>query len=49
MVAIQGRIQYSKYEKDGETLYGVEIIAESVDFLSGGNGNASNGEAPAID
>ena len=49
MVAVQGRIHYSQYEKDGEARYGVEIIAESVDFLSGGNGNASDGEAPAID
>ena len=47
MVAVQGRIHYSQYEKDGETRYGVEIIAESVDFLSGGNGNVSNARSTA--
>ena len=34
LVGIHGRIQTSKYEKDGETIYATDIIAERVTFLS---------------
>ena len=33
-VAIDGRMQTGKYEKDGKTLYTTEIIANRVEFLS---------------
>ena len=51
MVAVQGRIHYSQYEKDGETRYGTEIIAEDVTFLPGGKSpsESSAEEAPPID
>ena len=34
IVGVKGRLQTSSYEKDGETKYSVEIIAEKVTFLS---------------
>lgn len=34
VVGIKGRIQTNTYEKDGETKYSTEVIAERVTFLS---------------
>ena len=34
VVGIKGRIQTSNYEKDGDKVYTVDIIAEKVSFLS---------------
>lgn len=34
VVGIKGRLQSSNYEKDGETKYSIDIIAEKVTFLS---------------
>lgn len=34
IVGVKGRIQTSSYEKDGEKVYPVDIIAEKVSFLS---------------
>ena len=34
IVGIKGRIQTSNYEKEGEKVYTMEIIAEKVSFLS---------------
>ncbi len=34
IVGIRGRIETSKYEKDGEKKYSVEVVAEKVTFLS---------------
>ncbi len=34
IIGIKGRIQASSYEKDGETKYITEVIAEKVTFLS---------------
>ena len=34
VVGIKGRIQTSSYEKDGETKYSFEVIAEKVTFLT---------------
>lgn len=34
LVGIKGRIQTSTYEKDGETKYVMEVIADKVTFLS---------------
>ncbi len=34
VIGIKGRIQTSSYEKDGETKYAMDIIAEKVTFLS---------------
>ena len=34
IVGIKGRIQTSSYEKDGEKIYSMDVIAEKVSFLS---------------
>ncbi len=34
VVGVKGRIQTSKYEKDGETKYSMDVIAEKISFLS---------------
>ena len=34
LIGIKGRLQSSNYEKDGETKYVVDVIAEKVTFLS---------------
>lgn len=34
VVGVKGRLQTSSYEKDGETKYVVEVIAEKVTFLT---------------
>ena len=34
IVGIKGRIQTSSYEKDGEKVYSMDVIAEKVSFLS---------------
>ena len=34
VIGIKGRIQSSSYEKDGETKYITEVVAEKVTFLS---------------
>lgn len=34
IVGVKGRIQTSNYEKDGDKVYSVDIIAEKVSFLS---------------
>ena len=37
MIAVQGRIQTGKYQKDdGTTVYTMDVIAERVQFLGGG-------------
>ena len=37
VVGIKGRLQTSSYEKDGETKYVLDVIAEKVTFLSSKN------------
>ena len=34
VVGIKGRLQTSTYEKDGEKIYSMDVIAEKVSFLS---------------
>ena len=34
-VAIQGRLQSGSYEKDGKTIYTLDVIAERVKFIGG--------------
>ena len=44
-VSVQGRLHYTKWtDKDGTERYGVEIIAETVDFLTKAPGAADNGQ-----
>jgi single-strand DNA-binding protein len=49
-VYIEGRIEYSKQEKDGVTRYFTSIVANNVQFLSSGDGDragAPAGDAPS--
>ena len=34
LVGVKGRLQTSQYDKDGETKYVMDVIAEKVSFLS---------------
>lgn len=34
IVGVKGRLQTSNYDKDGETKYAMDVIAEKVSFLS---------------
>lgn len=34
IVGVKGRLQTSSYDKDGETRYAMDVIAEKVSFLS---------------
>lgn len=49
-VGIQGRIQTGSYKnKDGQTVYTTDIIANSVEFLGGGQAGTKGGFAPDSD
>ncbi len=37
-VYVEGRLRTSSYEREGQRHYSTEIVAETVQFLSGGNG-----------
>jgi single-strand DNA-binding protein len=41
-VAIDGRLEWSQYEREGQKVESVDIIADTVQFLGGGN-EAGNG------
>jgi single-strand DNA-binding protein len=42
-VAIDGRLRWREWETDGQKRQAVDIIAETVQFLGGGNGENSGG------
>lgn len=42
-VYVEGRLQTSSYEKEGQTHYTTEIIASNVQFLGGGGGGQGGG------
>ena len=44
-VAIDGRLRWREWETDGQKRQAVDIIAETVQFLGGGNGNNGGGNA----
>ncbi len=44
LLGIKGRIQTSNYEKDGETKYVTELIAEKITFLSSGKHKQEAGD-----
>jgi single-strand DNA-binding protein len=52
-VAIDGRLEWSQYEVDGQKRESVDIIADSVQFLGGrddaGSGNGFSGSARATE
>lgn len=45
-VGVMGRIRTGSYEKDGQTHYTTDIIADRVEFL--GSGGNSNSQQPAV-
>jgi len=49
-VAVQGRLQNNNYEtREGEKRYTVEIVANTVEFLGGGNKNTNSFNDPGFD
>ena len=42
-IYVEGRIQTSKYEQDGVTKYSTEIIADTIQFLGGGESKGNDG------
>ena len=42
--AVEGRLSYSKWEKDGQTRSKLEIIANNIQFLGQGQGQQGRGE-----
>ncbi len=49
LVYVEGRIQTRKWEdNDGNTRYSTEIVARSVQFLSGGDGGRSYDSGPSF-
>jgi single-strand DNA-binding protein len=55
-VAIDGRLEWSQYERDGQKIESIDIIADTVQFLGsredfggGGNGNGFNSTVRAAD
>jgi len=41
---VQGKIRNTKYEKDGQTVYGTDFIADKVDYLDTKAPGGSNQE-----
>ncbi len=44
-VYIEGKLQTRKYEKDGQTRYSTDIVADTVTFLNDGKGGNARSEA----
>ena len=44
-VAIDGRLNWREWESEGQKRQAVDIIAETVQFLGGGNGEGNGGSA----
>lgn len=42
-VAIDGRLRWREWETDGQKRQAVDIVAEIVQFIGGGNGNGNGG------
>jgi single-strand DNA-binding protein len=49
-VAIDGRLEWSQYERDGQTRESIDIIADNVQFLGGRDdaGNNGNGFSSSV-
>jgi single-strand DNA-binding protein len=48
-VAVDGRLEWREYEaQDGSKRQAVDIIADSVQFLNGGNGAGNGSEEPEL-
>lgn len=47
-VLVEGRIHVGTYEKDGQKRYHTDIVAQTVQFLGGGNPEETNAERNAL-
>lgn len=47
-VAIEGRLQQRSYEKNGSTVYVVEIVAEQVEFLEPKNAQSNTSQSSSF-
>ena len=45
-VYIEGRLKYGSYEKDGVKHYTTDIVAENMQMIGGGQGQASRASEP---
>lgn len=45
LVGVQGRIQTGSYEKNGQTIYTTDVVAERVEFLEWGEKGATKSNA----
>jgi len=45
-VYVEGKLQTSTYEKEGQTHYATDIIAQAVQFLGGGQGGGQQRQQP---
>lgn len=46
-VGVQGKLQTGSYQnKDGNTVYTTDVVANRVEFLSGGSGNSMRNSTP---
>lgn len=46
-LGVEGRIQYRSYEnKEGQTVWVTEVVADSVEFLGGGSGGKGTDSKP---
>ena len=49
LVAIQGRLRSSRYERDGETIHSLDVIANRIEFLARPKANGDNPTAGVED
>lgn len=47
-VYVEGRLQHRSYEKEGQTKYMTEVVADAVRFLGSGAGGGAAGAGPAV-
>ena len=49
LVAIQGRLRSSRFERDGETIHSLDVIANRIEFLARPKSNGDNATSTAED
>ena len=46
-VGVDGRLEWSQWERDGQKRESIDVIADTVQFLGGRDGGTPRGDAPA--
>lgn len=46
-IAVEGRVDVSSYEKDGQRRWKTKIVCNNIEFLGSGNGNGGNNATTA--